>query len=40
VRSYKQALVHEEALEEIARCSNSQFDPEVVEAFLAIFTQV
>ncbi len=39
IRSYKQAIRHTEALEEIARCSNSQFDPKLVPVFLGIFMQ-
>lgn len=37
VRSYKEAFSHKQALEEICRCSASQFDPELVEVFLTIF---
>lgn len=37
VRSYKETISHEQALEEIARCSSSQFDPDLVKAFLSIF---
>lgn len=33
-RSYRSRLAHEEALEEIQRCRESQFSPEVVDAFL------
>ena len=36
VRSYKQARPASEAREELARCAGSQFDPEVVRAFLNI----
>jgi HD-GYP domain-containing protein (c-di-GMP phosphodiesterase class II) len=35
-RVFKKTMTHEEAREEIKRCSGSQFDPEVVEAFLKI----
>ena len=35
-RLYRQALTHEEALAEVERCSGTQFDPEVVAAFLAV----
>jgi putative nucleotidyltransferase with HDIG domain len=36
-RVYRKALTPDDALEEILRCSGSQFDPFVVEAFLDIF---
>jgi hypothetical protein len=36
VRSYKEARPASEAREELARCAGSQFDPEVVRAFLNI----
>lgn len=32
-RPYRKALTFEEALAELWRCSCSQFDPDVVEAF-------
>lgn len=35
-RPYRQGLSHEFAVEELRRCSGTQFDPEVVNAFLAI----
>jgi two-component system, cell cycle response regulator len=35
-RSYSQALTREEALRELFRCSGTQFDPTVVEAFAAV----
>ncbi len=38
-RSYRKALSHETAVAEIARCSGTQFDPQVVEAFLRIGEQ-
>ena len=34
-RLYRTPLTHEEALHEVERCSGSQFDPDVVQAFLA-----
>jgi len=34
-RPYRGAMSREEALEELARCSGSQFDPKVVEKFMA-----
>lgn len=33
-RPYRPALAHDEAVDEVQRCSGSQFDPEVVAAFL------
>ena len=33
-RPYRQAMSHEDALTELRRCSGSQFDPKVVEAFI------
>lgn len=35
-RPYRQGLSHEVAVNEIKRCSGTQFDPEIVDAFLAI----
>lgn len=35
-RPYRRALTREAAIAEIARCSGSQFDPKVVEAFLQV----
>jgi HD-GYP domain-containing protein (c-di-GMP phosphodiesterase class II) len=32
-RAYREAMTHEEAAAELARCSGTQFDPCVVEAF-------
>ncbi|HEX4680614.1 MAG TPA: diguanylate cyclase, partial [Gaiellaceae bacterium] len=34
-RLYRAALTYEEAISEVERCAGSQFDPEVVHAFLA-----
>ena len=39
-RIYHKARSFEEGLEEIKRCSGGQFDPEMVDAFEAIFDQV
>jgi two-component system cell cycle response regulator len=36
-RPYGRVLDHEQALGELARCSGTQFDPQVVEAFRAAF---
>ena len=35
-RPYRAALSHEEAVAEVERCSGSQFDPQVAEAFLRL----
>lgn len=35
-RPYRKALPHEEAVEELIRCSGSQFDPRLVEVYLEI----
>ena len=35
-RSYRQGLAHEIAVEEIKRCAGTQFDPEVVKAFMKV----
>ncbi|MFC2153533.1 HD-GYP domain-containing protein [Actinomycetota bacterium] len=37
-RSYRVALTQEYAFEELRRCSGTQFDPEVVEIFIATLT--
>jgi putative nucleotidyltransferase with HDIG domain len=36
-RPYRKGRSHEEAVEEIRRCSGSQFDPFIVEAFLRVY---
>ncbi|MDT8903267.1 HD domain-containing phosphohydrolase [Anaeroselena agilis] len=36
-RPYRQALSHDEALAEIARCAGSQFDPHLAELFIKLF---
>jgi hypothetical protein len=33
-RPYRQAMSHDEAIEELHRCAGTQFDPEVVEALI------
>ena len=38
-RSYKKALTHEEAILEMRRCAGTQFDPDVVEAFIEIIEE-
>ncbi len=35
-RSYRKALSHETALEEIIRCAGTQFDPDVAQAFISM----
>jgi len=37
-RSYRDAIRVEDALQELHRCAGSQFDPKVVEAFVAVCT--
>lgn len=36
-RSYREGTTHEKAIEELLRCSGTQFDPIVVQAFVASF---
>lgn len=36
-RPYRQAMTHEQALQEIRACSGTQFDPRVADAFLNLF---
>lgn len=36
LRPYNQVKTHEEAIEEIKRCSGTQFDPEIVDIFISI----
>jgi HD-GYP domain-containing protein (c-di-GMP phosphodiesterase class II) len=36
-RPYRHALTHDRALQEIERCSGTQFDPEIAEAFCAVW---
>jgi len=36
-RPYRRALSHDEALAEVARCSGTQFDPQIVEIFVELF---
>ena len=38
-RVYRKARSHEEAIEEIKRCSGTQFDPKVVDAFLQVIQE-
>lgn len=39
-RSYRQALSHETAIEEIKRCSGTQFDPELAKIFVSIGEEI
>ncbi len=36
-RPYRGALTHQQAIMEIKRCSKTQFDPEIVKAFLELY---
>ena len=38
-RPYRRALDHEAAVAEVARCSGTQFDPDVVRIFLELFAE-
>ena len=35
-RPYRKALGHSEAIAELMRCAGSQFDPELVDSFIAL----
>ena len=39
-RSYKDAWDPKQAYDEIVRCSGSQFDPKVVDAFVAAYDEI
>lgn len=39
-RPYKNAMTHEEAINEIVRCSGSHFDPELVEVYVNMFEEI
>ena len=38
-RVYKKAASHEEALNELKRCAGTQFDAEIVSAFMELFSE-
>lgn len=38
-RPYNNPKTHQEAIEELKRCSGSQFDPELVEVFLQLYAE-
>ncbi|MHB1484922.1 MAG: bifunctional diguanylate cyclase/phosphohydrolase [Saccharofermentanales bacterium] len=38
-RSYQKAMTHEEALDEVLRCSGTQFDPNIVKIFYETMTK-
>ncbi len=38
-RSYRKALTHDEAMKEIFRNSNTQFDPDIVEIFMDLMEE-
>ena len=37
-RPYREAMTHDEAIEEILKCRGTQFDPEIVDIFIQTFT--
>jgi HD-GYP domain-containing protein (c-di-GMP phosphodiesterase class II) len=37
-RPYRRALAEDEALAELRRCAGSQFDPDVVDALIAVLS--
>lgn len=39
-RSYREALSHQQALDEIKRCSGTQFDPKLAELFISISDEI
>ncbi len=39
-RPYRRAMTPEEAMEELNRCSGSQFDPRIVEAFIKAYPRI
>lgn len=39
-RSYRRALLHQEAIDEINRCSGTQFDPELTRLFVSISDEI
>ncbi len=39
-RPYRKGITHESALEEIVRCSGTQFDPVVTKAFISLFDTI
>lgn len=39
-RSYRPALSHQEAIEEIRRCSGTQFDPKLADLFISISDEI
>ncbi|MGE4353620.1 MAG: HD domain-containing phosphohydrolase [Oscillospiraceae bacterium] len=36
-RSYRKKITHEEAIQELKRCSGTHFDPQIVTAFIGLF---
>lgn len=38
-RGYKEAMTCKEAIEEIARCGGTQFDPWLVEVFISVLAE-
>ena len=38
-RPYRKAMLHEEALQELKKCANIQFDPQLVQAFIKVIEE-
>jgi HD-GYP domain-containing protein (c-di-GMP phosphodiesterase class II) len=38
-RAYRRAMSHDAAIDELCRCADTQFDPDVVHAFIELLQQ-